>query len=88
MRKYVHKGEVVPKGYGFAWQEWHTLRAVCYPVPLNLLFRWVRTGYWFLADKTGVAFSSEARAYQDGYRKGQEDFSRDLGKAMLRDSTK
>ena len=47
MRKIVSYREMatggrLPTGYGVAWREINTINYVMYPVPLNVLFRWLR----------------------------------------------
>lgn len=57
LRRVIDEGEMLPRGYGVAWEDATTylqggcFTVVCYPVPLNLLFRWARNSYWFLAHK-------------------------------------
>jgi len=54
LRKIIREGGYYPKGYGRAWDDWSTLgqpdnvAVICYPVPLNLLFRWARNCWWWL----------------------------------------
>ena len=59
MRKIITEGEIIPQGYGVAWDDSTTLgmdrlRVVCYPVPLNIIFRVARDFYWRLAKRGNI----------------------------------
>jgi hypothetical protein len=45
IRRYAEEGEMYPPGYGLAWREWSTPRAVCYPIGLNIVARWIHDFY-------------------------------------------
>jgi len=32
--------------YGVAWEDMNTNVVICYPIPFNLLFAWIRRIYW------------------------------------------
>lgn len=49
MKKLVNQGDYMPRGYGLAWLCATSTQGVCYPIPLNWLFRWIRDLYFFLA---------------------------------------
>jgi hypothetical protein len=38
MRKEIRESVQIPKYYGIAWVSYETNIAVCYPIPLNLIF--------------------------------------------------
>lgn len=52
MRRIVNPGGMRPKGYGVAWYEFNMDHYVCYPVPFNLIARWLRDT-WYLMVKPG-----------------------------------
>lgn len=39
LQKYISAGQTYPKWYGVAWIDYCANRAVCYPIPLNILIR-------------------------------------------------
>ena len=47
IRKFVGECERIPFGYGVAWRDFAWCGSICYPVPINLLMRWLRD-LWFL----------------------------------------
>lgn len=49
----VDQGSLLPTGFGIAWRRWETGRAVCMPMPLNLVAGAARR-LWF-AIKHGVS---------------------------------
>ena len=49
LRRVVELFEETPRGYGVAWEDPARRTAVCYPIPLNLLFGWLRRIRWELA---------------------------------------
>lgn len=46
MKRMVGELERIPFGYGVAWRDFAYCGSVCYPVPLNLIMRWLRE-LWF-----------------------------------------
>lgn len=42
-------GKKIPWGYGVAWREDYAHRIVCYPIPLNIVFSYLRRFYWLMA---------------------------------------
>jgi len=61
LRRYVHENEWMPTLYGLAWRDYVRGAKVCYPVPLNWLFRWARDLYWWLA-VPGLSWRERAEA--------------------------
>ena len=48
-KRQVYEGERLPWGYGRAYYLPQTDAMVCYPVPFNLVVRWLRNLYYWLA---------------------------------------
>lgn len=69
IRREVRGGERYPVGYGVAWQRWECLVAICYPVPLNLLFRWLREAYLLMRNPSGWEWVPE-QAMHDKWERG------------------
>ena len=38
--KEVREGEMLPAWYGLARRRWDSNTAICYPIPLNVLYAW------------------------------------------------
>lgn len=49
LKRLVRPCEMAPWGYGLAYREFNMNVAVCYPVPLNLVIRWARNLFFWLA---------------------------------------
>lgn len=49
IRRDVKHCETLPRGYGIAWEDPATWRAICYPVPFHKLIGWLRRVYWDFA---------------------------------------
>ncbi len=48
IRRIVPEAVVVPWWLGLAYWRWDREEAVCYPIPVNLIVRWARNGYFWL----------------------------------------
>ena len=48
MKKIIDGGMQIPKGYGIAWRDFARDQAICYPLILNLIFRWIREIYFWI----------------------------------------
>ncbi len=46
LKKIIEEGQVLPRGYGFAYREWHRRTYVAYPFPLNHVVAAARN-LWF-----------------------------------------
>ena len=46
IKRVVGEGEKFPIGYGFAYSDDLNRRAICYPIPLNLVIGGLRHLYW------------------------------------------
>jgi len=49
IRKIRKETEDLPRFYGIAWRRPLDFDAVCYPVPLNLIFRFFRAFWYFVS---------------------------------------
>ena len=49
IKRKVRAGHQYPSWYGVAWFDLKTMEAVCYPIPLNIICRWLRDIYLLLA---------------------------------------
>ena len=68
MKKEIREGEILPKGYGLAWYEMDRLVGIAYPIPLNIIFGFIRK-IWFRL-KSGDLYVT---GYDKGYLKGHEE---------------
>ncbi len=66
----LEKGERLPFGFGYAWENWEEETREVYPVPFNLLFRWLRRIWFFLVRKPRGSYD---KAFKKGYDKGYRD---------------
>jgi hypothetical protein len=72
MWRYAHAGEMLPRGYGIAWVDFYSNRAVCLPVPLHIIASIVRTVWqkvrtWRAPDLLRAEYD---RGHGDGYAAG------------------
>lgn len=74
-QKRVRSGQHLPKGYGFAWAELHKDTAVCYPLPFNVLARWLYHAYWWLVAPQSAVREVHRELYEAGYHAGQNAHS-------------
>ena len=45
----LRQGEAIPRGYGLAYKQYHSLTFVCYPIPINIIVRVSREiEYWLM----------------------------------------
>ena len=47
--KDIEEGGLIPKGYGVAWRSYYAMRVRCYPIPINLVVRFSKHFYYWLA---------------------------------------
>lgn len=72
--RYASQGEMLPRGYGIAWVEFCTDRAVCLPVPLHIIASFIRTAWqkvriWRAPDLLRAEYD---RGRQMGYQRGYD----------------
>lgn len=83
IRKEIHQGMPLPRGYGIAYIDWNACPyrvAVCYPVPLNLLVSFLRDVWAMLVrpsshlDRVVQKMLADTRreAFNEGYELGTE----------------
>ena len=86
LRRYVANAEIIPKGYGVAWNDPARLVAVCYPVPLNKLFGLVRRLCWNLVRPPKGPECDALRAKAEGLERRLQFYQdRDRRDAEFRD---
>ena len=68
LSKFCNEGEILPTGYGVAWHDWQCNRAVCYPIPLNVVVGIARAFYFWLRYDYRKSPIFGAEAYYQGYR--------------------
>jgi len=69
----VREAESMPRGYGVAWYEPACRWAVVYPVPFNILLRFLRKLWFRLAFPTkNMRELREQAIYHRGYQEGIE----------------
>ena len=69
IRKYIGLYEKIPLGYVPAWEDWHRKRAVCYPIGLHWLMRWMRS-FWHWTLGPTARDRREYQIHQKGYDAG------------------
>lgn len=45
VKKVINEGEAIPKYYGIAYRDYLRYQAVCYPIVLNLIIRYLREAW-------------------------------------------
>lgn len=61
----------MPKLYGFAWYDVMRRKAVCYPMPFNLLMNWLRKLYYAIGGPSTPEIEKRlAREYTRGVQAG------------------
>jgi hypothetical protein len=66
--KDISEGERIPKGYGIAWRYYGCMKTRCYPIPLNLIIRSIRTIYFSIM--AGVWHSKWENELREAYGQG------------------
>lgn len=61
-------GTMIPFGYGIAWRDFADNRQVMYPIPFNIIIRWLRDlHYWLMVvGRPGYREKVERIAYLNG----------------------
>lgn len=73
LQRFVREGNNLPTGYGVAYRSLNYYGAICYPVPLNLLIRHVRSLWlWMKFPPIGWIDQIEQGAYNHGYQEGRK----------------
>jgi len=71
MRKVIGEGEMLPKGYGVAYQNWSNFTAVCYPFPLNHLIGSIVKFWWKYRNQKPTEYIVKlSERYNDGFKHG------------------
>lgn len=72
LRKVIQEGEEVYQGYGLAWRLPYKRVSVCYPIPLNWVFRFFRDVYWrlMMGNQREDIFT---KVYNAGFRDGSRN---------------
>lgn len=71
VKKVINEGEAIPKYYGIAYRDYLRYQAVCYPIVLNLIIRYLRELYFIIAIPADLSRSEHI--VQEAYRQGYED---------------
>jgi hypothetical protein len=71
IKKIIKEGEEVPSGYGAAIYDYFRFQTVCYPVPLNLIVRfldgvWYRIKQPYIRDREAELMAAYSKGRQDG----------------------
>ena len=67
------QGAEVPRWYGVAWHDYNRDVAVCYPVPLNILFGWARLVWmWLRFRSVPRRWDTLRQAYEAGHLAGRQ----------------
>ncbi|MET3390652.1 hypothetical protein ABIC33_001275 [Variovorax sp. 1140] len=73
IRKYCGQGEMLPRGYGIAWVDFASDKAVCYPVVLNLVAAFLRAAWCFALVGFRPVRGNPRDAFLQGYWRGRAD---------------
>lgn len=73
-KREIAMGYVIPWWLGIAYWEWDRARAVCYPIPLNLLVRgFYGTYYWLKAIQRSTWLDQQLEAARrSGFKAGRD----------------
>jgi len=66
----IYEGEIIPNGYGIAYVEYNSDRAVLYPIPINVVVALIRR-FWFWV-RGGAYEGGYDRGYKEGKRIGRK----------------
>jgi len=61
----IAEGYMLPFWYGVAYYDYCSSYKICYPIPFNLLVRWVRNIFWAIK-KPSDKLDAVNKAYQTG----------------------
>lgn len=70
LSKKVKQWEVLPRYYGIAYWDYHSISAVAYPVPLNLIVRFFR---WLWHESVKLRPTELDKLLRDAYEEGHKD---------------
>ena len=71
IRKYCLPGERLPRFYGVAWYDPMTIRAICYPIPVNW-FAWAIRHAWLRMTVCPMTDYERTMGIRQAYRLGWE----------------
>lgn len=77
--KKISEGGLIPKGYGFAYIEYERDMYILYPIPLNLIIRFLREIYYRVligiceTKSEKIISCIQQKAHSEGYAVGYED---------------
>ena len=77
LRKVIWEGHEIPTGYGIAWLKSPSFDAVCYPIPLNILLRYLRTIWHFCVKPNEGALKWWHEGFEEGYDAGHKQGYKD-----------
>ena len=69
--KKICQAEIIPAFYGIAWVDLVSNRAVCLPMPFNLIAAFGRSVWIFLKHGWRPVLCSPRDAYDQGFRHGR-----------------
>jgi hypothetical protein len=69
--KRIDEGSMLPPLYGVAWQDFYRRRAVCLPVPLNVVAGLLRAAWLYMRWGWIPTPMNPRAAYDKGFRDGK-----------------
>jgi len=74
LKRFVPEMDELPRGYGVAYRSVTKHGAICYPIPLNLVVRWLYGVWLWLRFPVGTTWYEEIeiRAYERGREAGRD----------------
>lgn len=83
----VRQGELLPRGYGFAWALWYADQCVALPIPLNVIAGAARAVWlWFKRGGVPLHFRNAGEAFNAGFEAGiRVGVARETGVVVMED---
>lgn len=89
MKRYVGRGEMFPRGYGFAYCDYQSAQYVAYPFPINwivryarLMWAWIRHPKLHDFEREYLSYSAQMTELKDKRQKVLEDRITEINRLM------
>jgi hypothetical protein len=74
---YIEQGGLIPWGFGIAARDDYRRRAMCTPLPFNVVIRWAIEAYWWMRHplprgRAKLIREAYSRGFNEGLTRGQE----------------
>ena len=83
------QGEMLPKWYGVAFYDYMQRTAICYPIPLNLIVRFIDNIWWrikqpHISDREADLMAAYSKGRMDGRNETLKDFNEMLDRKLAK----